>query len=334
MHIPDGFINLATSAGAGVTAAGGLGAVLHRVRTTLSERQIPLAGLAAAFIFVVQMLNFPVAAGTSGHLLGGALVAILLGPWVGAIVISVVLLLQALLFADGGISALGLNVVNMALIGVFVAWLVFRLLTALLPRTGAVLVGAAAVASWVSVVAASGGFVLEYAWGGTGNAPVSTVFAAMVGVHALIGIGEGLITASVLAAVLAVRPDLVYGARLLGVRRAVVVRADRRATATFVLAGIAAALLLVVVVAPHASSSPDGLERVASDHGFAWTGQTSAAAGSPLAHYSVAGVPDAGVGTILAGAIGLVLTFAVGALVLHISARRGASRSTDDAVHR
>lgn len=334
MHIPDGFINLATSAGAGVTAAGGLGAVLHRVRTTLSERQIPLAGLAAAFIFVVQMLNFPVAAGTSGHLLGGALVAILLGPWVGAIVISVVLLLQALLFADGGISALGLNVVNMALIGVFVAWLVFRLLTALLPKTGAALVGAAAVASWVSVVAASGGFVLEYAWGGTGNAPVSTVFAAMVGVHALIGIGEGLITASVLAAVLAVRPDLVYGARLLGVRRAVAVRADRRATATFVLAGIAAALLLVVVVAPHASSSPDGLERVASDHGFASTGQTSAAAGSPLAHDSVGGVPDAGVGTILAGAIGLVLTFAVGALVLHISARRGASRSTDDARHR
>ena len=334
MHIPDGFINLATSAGAGVTAAGGLGAVLHRVRTTLSERQIPLAGLAAAFIFVVQMLNFPVAAGTSGHLLGGALVAILLGPWVGAIVISVVLLLQALLFADGGVSALGLNVVNMALIGVFVAWLVFRLLTALLPKTGAALVGAAAVASWVSVVAASGGFVLEYAWGGTGNAAVSTVFAAMVGVHALIGIGEGLITASVLTAVLAVRPDLVYGARLLGVRRAVVVRADRRATATFVLAGIAAALLLVVVVAPHASSSPDGLERVASDHGFVGTGQTSAAAGSPLAHYSVGGVPDAGVGTILAGAIGLVLTFAVGALVLHISARREASRSTDDAVRR
>ena len=324
MHIPDGYINLATSAGAGVTAAGGLGAILHRVRTTLSERQIPLAGLAAAFIFVVQMLNFPVAAGTSGHLLGGALVAILLGPWVGAIVISVVLLLQALLFADGGISALGLNVLNMGLIAVLVAWLVFRAVTAVLPKTAASVVSAAAVAAWASVVAASGGFVAEYALGGAGRVPVSTVFGAMVGVHALIGIGEGLITASVLAAVLAVRPDLVHGARVLGVRRAVAVSLDRRAVTAFVLAGLTSALLLVVVVAPHASSAPDELERIAAAEGNSGPGQTSLAAGSPLAHYGVAGVADAGVGTIVAGVIGLVATFGAGGAVLLVSSRRAA----------
>ena len=316
-----------------MTAAGGLAAVLRRLRQTLSERQIPLAGLAAAFIFVVQMLNFPVAAGTSGHLLGAALVAILLGPGVGVIVISVVVLLQALLFADGGISALGLNVVNMALIAVLVAWLVFRGLTAVLPKTAAAVVGAGAVAGWFSVVAASGGFVAEYALGGAGNVPVPTVFRAMVGVHALIGIGEGLITAFVLAAILAVRPDLVHGARILGVRRAVTVSMRRPAVAAFVLSGIGAALLLVIVVAPHASTVPDGLQRVAIDQGLAQHSQISLAAGSPLAKYRVAGVSDAGVGTIVAGVIGLAAAFAIGGVVVLVSSRR-ASRSASSTATR
>jgi cobalt/nickel transport system permease protein len=213
MHIPDGFIDGTTSAGAGVVAAGGLGAALRRAGQVLDERRVPLAGLVAAFIFAVQMLNFPVASGTSGHLLGGALAAVLVGPSVGAVCVSVVLLVQALLFADGGLSALGLNVLNMALVGAFAAYLLFVGLRRLLPaRPGSVAV-AAGVAAGLSVVVASVAFAIEYAIGGSGGASVATVVGAMVGVHALIGIGEGVITALVVSAVLATRPDLVWGAR-------------------------------------------------------------------------------------------------------------------------
>jgi cobalt/nickel transport system permease protein len=157
------------------------------------------------------MLNFPGAAGTSGHLLGGALAAILVGPWAGALCVSVVLLVQAL-FADGGLSALGLNIINMALVTAWGGYAVFRLLRRALPATKAGATISAGVAAGISVVLASLAFVVEYAVGGNGGAPVGTVFAAMVGVHTLIGIGEGIITALTVAAVLAVRPDLVYGA--------------------------------------------------------------------------------------------------------------------------
>jgi cobalt/nickel transport system permease protein len=217
MHIPDGFIDGTTSAGAGIVAAGGLGTALRRAGQVLDERRVPLAGLVAAFVFAVQMLNFPVASGTSGHLLGGALAAVLVGPSVGAVCVSVVLLVQALLFADGGLSALGLNVVNMALIGSFAAYLLFVALRRVLPsRPGSVVV-ASGVAAGLSVVVASVAFTIEYALGGAGGASVGTVVGAMVGVHTLIGIGEGIITALVVSAVLSTRPDLVWGARDLAV---------------------------------------------------------------------------------------------------------------------
>jgi cobalt/nickel transport system permease protein len=213
MHIPDGFINGGVSAGAAVVAAGGLGATLKRAGQVLDERRVPLAGLAAAFIFAVQMLNFPVASGTSGHLLGGALAAILLGPSVGAVCVSVVLLVQALLFADGGLSALGLNILNMALVTAFAGYLAFVGLRRVLPaRPGSVVV-ASGVAAGLSVVLSSVAFAAQYAIGGAGGASVGTVFGAMVGVHVLIGIGEGIITGLVVGAVLASRPDLVFGAR-------------------------------------------------------------------------------------------------------------------------
>ena len=212
MHIPDGFINAPTSLAAGVAAAGGVGVSLRKAAQTLQEKQAPLAGLVAAYIFAVQMLNFPVAAGTSGHLLGGALAAILVGPWAGALCVSVVLLVQGLLFADGGLSALGLNIINMALVTAWGGYAIFLLLRRALPATKASLTVSAGVAAGLSVVLASIAFVVEYAIGGTGGAPVGTVFAAMVGVHTLIGVGEGIITALTVAAVLAVRPDLVYGA--------------------------------------------------------------------------------------------------------------------------
>ena len=212
MHIPDGFINAPTSLAAGAVAAGGVGVSLRRAAQTLQERQAPLAGLVAAYIFAVQMLNFPVAAGTSGHLLGGALAAVLVGPWAGALCVAVVLLVQGLLFADGGLSALGLNIINMALVTAWGGYAVFLLLRRAMPATKTSVTVAAGIAAGISVVLASLAFVVEYAIGGSGGVSVGTVFAAMVGVHTLIGIGEGIITALTVGVVLGVRPDLVYGA--------------------------------------------------------------------------------------------------------------------------
>ena len=212
MHIPDGFINAPTSLAAGAVAAGGVGVSLRRAAHTLQERQAPLAGLVAAYIFALQMLNFPVAAGTSGHLLGGALAAVLVGPWAGALCVAVVLLVQGLLFADGGLSALGLNIINMALVTAWGGYAVFLLLRRAMPATKTSVTVSAGIAAGISVVLASLAFVVEYAIGGAGGASVGTVLAAMMGVHTLIGIGEGIITALTVGVVLGVRPDLVYGA--------------------------------------------------------------------------------------------------------------------------
>jgi cobalt/nickel transport system permease protein len=220
MHIPDGFIDGTTSAGAAVVAAGGLGATLRRAGEVLDERRVPLAGLVAAFVFAVQMLNFPVVSGTSGHLLGGALAAVLVGPAVGAVCVTVVLAVQALLFADGGLSALGLNVLNMALVTAFGGYAVFVLARRVMSRTPSSVVAAAGTAAAASVVLSALAFTLEYAVGGTGTASVATVAGAMVGVHVLIGVGEGVITALVVGAVLATRPDLVWGARDLAIDQA------------------------------------------------------------------------------------------------------------------
>jgi cobalt/nickel transport system permease protein len=211
VHIPDGFINAPTAVGAGVAAAGGIGVSLRKTAQTLTERQAPLAGLVAAYIFAVQMLNFPVAAGTSGHLLGGLLAAVLVGPWAGAVCVAVVLVVQALFFADGGLTALGLNIVNMSLVTAWGGYAVFVLLRRALSKTQAGVVLSAGTAAGVSVVLASLAFVVEYAVGGTGSAPLGTVLAAMASVHTLIGIGEGIITALTVGLVLRVRPDLVYG---------------------------------------------------------------------------------------------------------------------------
>lgn len=213
MHIPDGFIDVPTSVAFMGVAAVGVGVSLRGARNELDERTAPMAGLVAAFVFAVQMLNFPVAAGTSGHLLGAALAAILVGPYTAVLCVSVVLLVQGIFFADGGLTALGLNITNMALIGVPVAWATFRLLRRVLPKSRAGVLVATAVAAFVSVPAAAVGFVVEYAIGGTTDVPIRTVLVAMGGVHLLIGIGEAIITTLTVGAVLAVRPDLVYGAR-------------------------------------------------------------------------------------------------------------------------
>ena len=213
MHIPDGFIDPGTSAVAGVVAIGAVGVCVKQAGKAIDDKDVPLAGLAAAFVFSVQMLNFPVASGTSGHLLGGALAAVLVGPWLGPLCVAVVLVVQGLLFADGGLSALGLNVVNMSLIGGWGGYVVFVGLRTVLPRARSAIVVASGIAAGLSVPLAALAFTVQYAIGGNDATSVSTVAVAMVGVHLLIGIGEGVITAMTVSAVMAVRPDLVYGAR-------------------------------------------------------------------------------------------------------------------------
>jgi len=211
MHIPDGFIDIPTSVAFAGLAATGVAISLKGAKSTLDEKTAPLAGLTATFIFAVQMLNFPVAAGTSGHLLGGALAAVLVGPWAASLALTVVLLMQALLFADGGLTALGLNVFNMSLIGVWVGYLIFTLVKKLLPKNKSSISVAAFLAGLISVPFAAAGFVLQYAIGGTATFSISQVLTAMLGTHFLIGIGEGVITALAVGAVMASRSDLVYG---------------------------------------------------------------------------------------------------------------------------
>ncbi|WP_207935826.1 energy-coupling factor ABC transporter permease [Actinomadura sp. KC216] len=213
MHVPDGFIDAPVSIAAGAVAVAGVAVALRGARRELDDRTAPLAGLTAAFVFAAQMLNFPVASGTSGHLLGGALAAILVGPYTGILCVSVVLLMQALLFADGGLTALGVNITVMGLVTVIVGYGTFRLLLGVLPKSRASVAGSSFAAAVISVPASAAAFTLLYAVGGTADVPIAKVATAMVGVHVLIGIGEALITAVTVSSVLAVRPDLVHGAR-------------------------------------------------------------------------------------------------------------------------
>lgn len=213
MHVPDGFLDPATSVATGAVALGVVAVALRRAERELDERTAPLAGLTAAFVFAAQMINFPVALGTSGHLIGGVLTAVLVGPWTAVLCMTVVLMVQAVLFADGGLTALGTNVTLMAVVSVGLGYAVFRLLTALLPRTRTGVLAAAGTAAFLSVPAAALTFVGLFAVGGVADVPLGTVAAAMGGVHLLIGAGEAAITVAVLGAVLAVRPDLVHGAR-------------------------------------------------------------------------------------------------------------------------
>ena len=210
MHIPDGFIDIPTSAAYGALALAGTAVALKKAKTEVDDRTAPMAGLTAVFIFAVQMLNFPVAAGTSGHLLGGALAMVLVGPYAASLAITVVLGVQALLFADGGLTALGLNVFNLSVIAVLVSFLVFKLMVKLLPKAKSAIPLAAGIAAFVSVPISASAFTLQYAIGGNGTAPVETVLIAMLSTHLLIGIGEAVITMLTVSAILASRSDLVF----------------------------------------------------------------------------------------------------------------------------
>ncbi|MFF3452198.1 energy-coupling factor ABC transporter permease [Streptomyces sp. NPDC002667] len=335
MHVPDGFINAPVSAAAGVVAAGALAVSLRGARRELDERTAPLAGLVAAFIFAVQMLNFPVAAGTSGHLLGGALAAILVGPFTGVLCVSVVLLMQGILFADGGLTALGVNITDMAITTTVVSYVVFRGLVKVLPRKRRSITVASFVAALLSVPAAAVVFTLVYAVGGTTDVALSKVATAMVGVHVLIGVGEAVITALTVGAVVAVRPDLVYGARGLQQRLKLRVNGElvdtpaagapapaRSSHRKVWITGLVTSLVLAGFVSFYASASPDGLEKVAKDKGIDTRTKPHASEDSPLAGYGVKDVSDARLSGGLAGVIGVGATVAAGSGVFWAVRRR------------
>ena len=232
MHVPDGFLDAPTSIATGVVAVAAVSVALRGARRELDDRTAPLAGLVATFVFAAQMINFPVGAGTSGHLMGGALAAVLVGPWTGILCLSVVLLVQSLLFADGGVTALGTNIVLIGIVGVVVGSLVFRVLQAVLPKRIGLVAPLAAVGALLSVPAAALVFVGLYAVGGAAPIPIETLTTAMLGWHVLIGIGEAVITGLVVGSIVAVRPDLVHGARRVLVGRPVELRvAPTRAAA-------------------------------------------------------------------------------------------------------
>jgi cobalt/nickel transport system permease protein len=212
VHVPDGFLSGEVAVATGAASAAAVGYGLKRANETLDERRVPLLGVTAAFVFAAQMLNFPVAGGTSGHLLGAALAAILLGPWLACVVLAVVLSAQALLFADGGVTALGANVFNMGVIGALLVGGLIVAANRVLPRTRIWFLAVGAAGAWLAVMAGAAATAVEL--GLSGTVPLQTVLPAMLGVHTLIGIGEAVVTFTAVGAVMATRPDLIATLRL------------------------------------------------------------------------------------------------------------------------
>jgi len=310
MHIPDGFLDVKTAVATGALSAATLATALRRLNRALPRRKIPLMGLASAFVFAAQMVNFPVAAGTSGHLIGAVLSFVLLGPAPAFVVISAVLTVQCLLFADGGLMSLGANVFNMGVIGVFGGYGVYRLVGKLTPGDRGRIV-AMTLAAWTSTVMASICCAGELAWSGT--VPWGAAFPAMANVHMLIGLGEAVITTLVISAIGSVRSDLVAPeAQHLSEHR----------TRDMVVYGGAIIIGIVLFVTPFASRWPDGLESVASKLGFDRAIIDHPPLSTPLVGYKVPGIDSAVGATVLAGLIGTVVMFFVGLLLARIVSRR------------
>lgn len=207
MHIPDGFLSGTINlAGFGVSAIG-CSYAIRKINKTMEERHIPLLGVTSAFIFAAQMLNFPIAVGTSGHLLGALMAAILMGPWASCLIMSIVLTIQCLGFADGGVTALGTNIFNMGIIGGVFSYYIFVFFKTILPKNRTGFLISSALASWFSVEASAAFCAIEL--GLSGTTPLRIAIPAILGVHAVIGIGEAIITTAVLSSVLAARSDLI-----------------------------------------------------------------------------------------------------------------------------
>lgn len=322
LHAPDGFFSLPVAIAGYVVVALVIAFAARQTSRDLSERMVPMMGVMGAFIFAAQMINFPVAGGTSGHLVGGALAAIILGPWAAILVMTAVVGLQALLFQDGGLVVLGVNLFNMSIVSVLAGYGVYRAFGFFGLSAKANLTVGGFAGAWASVMVAAVFAALQLAMSGT--SPLQLALPALAGVHALIGIGEGLITVFALSFILAARPQLIglsrrhedaepgqASARGVGLRRVLAVG--------YVIA------VAVTLLAPLASGSPDGLERVAEDQGFIETALNAPYA--VIADYSLPGIGNEALATILAGLIGVTVVYLLFAgfalLVYRAAANRG-----------
>jgi cobalt/nickel transport system permease protein len=301
MHIPDGFLSVLVSIVLWIVSVLVVGYALKRVGRELGERQVPMMGVLAAAIFAGQMINFTVAGGTSGHLMGAALATILLGPWAAILVLTCVVGVQALIFQDGGLLALGANIFNMGIVGVTVSYMAYRTVYCLSGGRKWGIFGGGFLAAWLSVLIASLAVALQLALSGT--SPANLAIPAMAGVHALIGIGEGLITLGALAFLYSTRRDLLLAGETKTVGGAPVW-----------LGGLVIALILAIA-SPLASANPDGLMRVAGQYGFL------SLAKSPQYHllpgYAFPGVTNQTLATILAALLGTLLVFGVAVVVAY-----------------
>jgi cobalt/nickel transport system permease protein len=296
LHIPDGFLSTPVALIGWVLAVILIGAALRQTRHQLGERQVPLLGVMAAFIFAAQAINFPVAGGTSGHLLGGALAALVLGPWAAVLVMTAVISLQALLFQDGGLLVMGWNIINMGVLTAFTGYFVYGLVKRLLGERQASLIIAGASGAWLAVEVGAVATALQLAVSGT--SPLSMALPAMVSIHALIGVGEALITVGALALIANTRPDLLTnGARAGGQR-----------TAGWVTVGLLMALG-VAAFSFAASPAPDGLERVAADNSF--LGQAFDPFYRLLPNYTIPFIGNERLSGILAVVLGTLLVFGI-----------------------
>lgn len=296
LHIPDGFLSLPIALFFWAISLAMILIAARRTQDHLGERQIPLMGVMAAFIFAAQMINFPVAGGTSGHLLGGVLAAVTLGPWAGMLVMTSVIGVQALLFQDGGLLVMGTNIFNMGLLTALIGYGLYRGVSNQRNSVRLIVVG---IAAWLSVIASALSTSLQV-WL-SGSALLEVIIPAMLSVHVLIGIGEALITVAALAFILQTRPDLVSAQDV------------RNGSHGWVIVGTLVSLM-VVFLAPLASANPDGLERVAIDLGFFQHGQEAPYQVFP--DYTIPGLGETPLSTIIAGAVGALFVAATTMLLV------------------
>jgi cobalt/nickel transport system permease protein len=307
MHIPDGFLTPVVSAVGWILAAIAIAIALRQTRKQLGERQIPLMGVLAAFIFAAQAINFPVAAGTSGHLLGGTLAAIVVGPWAATLIMTAVIAVQGLIFQDGGLVVMGWNIVNMGVLTALTGYVCYRLARRSIGESPLSAVAAAFAAAWISVEVGAIATSVELAVSGT--SPLALALPAMAGVHALIGVGEGIITSGAVGFLQATRPEILQAGEM----------APGRRGAVGVVAGLLIALF-VAMLSPLASPSPDGLEFVAEHHGFLGLGLS--APYSILPDYTVSIIRNPAITTMVAVGIGTFIVFGVAWVVGRAAVRR------------
>ena len=310
LHIPDGFLSPIVAIVGWILAIIFITIAIRQTKDQLGEKQVPLMGILAAFIFAAQVINFPVAGGTSGHLLGGALAAIVVGPWGATLIMSAVIGVQALLFQDGGLLVMGWNIVNMGVITAFSGYAAYTLLLRGIGEGKAARIAAAFAAGWFSVQIAAIATAVELAVSGT--SPLQLVLPAMVGVHMVIGLGEGMITAAAVGVIQASRPDILIMGE----------RAPGRVGAVFSVVGLVIALL-VTLFSPLAAPSPDGLERIAEDIGFLMLSQDPAF--EIFSNYALPFIGGEALATILAIMVGTLIVFGLAWIIARTLAVREAA---------